>query len=149
MSETSKAGKPNSAKPKPQSRSVSFRITSGERVSLEKEASLGKCTLSNVARDRFRMNTGLRDLHMRLDRIESAFQAVRDDYRNLVDEERLAEKLTVSLTETLQTLGPDLVEKIMMAGVEQFYRLGQKPTAPQPEEDDDSWMHYSGPADGR
>lgn len=149
MSETSKAGKTSSAKEKPQSSPISFRINPGERAALEKEASLAKSTISDVARDRFRMNTGLKDLHMRLDRLEWAFQAVRDDYRNLVDEERLAEKLTMSLTKTLQTLGPDLVEKIMREGVQQFYRQGQTPTAPQPEDDDDSWMHYSGPAGGQ
>jgi len=143
MSETSKAGKAGAAKEKPQSYVVSFRINFQERKSLEREAHLAKSTISDVARDRFRMNTGLKDLHTRFDLLESAFQDVRKDYRTLVDEERLVERLT----ETMQNLGPDVVEKIMREGVEQFYRHGLKPTAPPPEEDD-SWLHYSGPATG-
>lgn len=148
MSETSKGGKARSAKEKPQSPVVSFRVNPAEREALEKEADQAKSTISDVARDRFRMNTALLDLHKRLDSLEGSFQAVRDDYRNLVDEERLAEKLTVALTETLQTLGPDVVKQIMGDGVREFYRQGQKQTAPQPEEEDDSWMHYTGPVDG-
>lgn len=129
------------AQPKPKKDrkviTVSFRINPGERAELEKEARLAKSTLSDVARDRFRMNTGLKDLHTRIDLLESAFQAVRDDYRNLVDEERLAEKLDKALTDSIRRLGPGVVGEIMRLGVREFYRTGTRPGSSETRSEDE------------
>ncbi len=100
---------------------VGFRISPLERAELEEEARLSKSTISDVARDRFRMQLGMKELHARLDRLEEGFLDIRKDYRDLVNEERMTEMLV----ETIRKLGPGFVREIMREGVREFYRMGK------------------------